>query len=315
MHKDMLIDKLIARIDELSSPICVGLDPRLDQIPRRIKDEEFMRRGKTPDAVSRIFYRFNKAIIDSVYDIVPAVKPQIAMYEQLGTSGLDCYIKTVAYAKSKGLLVIGDVKRGDIGPTAAAYSHGHIGRVEIEEASHKIFDEDFITINPYLGGDSIDPFLTDCKKHGKGIFVLVKTSNKGSADIQDLMIYREPNGKIPLYYHVGNLVSIWGEGLIGSQGFSSVCAVVGATHPEEGKVLRENMPHTFFLVPGYGAQGGSGKDLTGMFNKNRQGIIVNNSRGVTGAYLSEQYKNYGESGFAQAARAAVLDMRRDINEA
>lgn len=304
----MLIDRLIDKITELSSPIVVGLDPRLSQIPSKLKEEAFLRRGKTPEAVARIFYRFNRAIIDHIYDLIPAVKPQIALYEQLGAPGIDCYIKTVEYAKSKGLIAIGDIKRGDIASTAEAYSHGHIGKVDIENTSHKIFDEDFITVSPYLGHDSVEPYLADCKDYGKGIFVLVKTSNKGSADIQDIIT----KDGLPLYRHVGQLVSSWGEGLIGKHGFSSVGAVVGATHPEEGRELRESMPHTFFLVPGYGAQGGTAKDLVGLYNKDRLGIIVNSSRGITGAFQMEQYKSYGEAGFAQAARAAVMDMKRDL---
>lgn len=327
----MLIDRLIEKIIELNSPIVVGLDPRLSQIPNKIKDDAFLRRGKTPEAVARIFYRFNRTIIDHIYDLIPAVKPQIALYEQLGTPGIDCYIKTVAYAKSKGLIVIGDVKRGDIASTAEAYSHGHIGRIEIEDTAHKVFDEDFITVNPYMGSDSVEPYLSDCKEYGKGIFALVKTSNKGSKDIQDLWVAggmvggtggsgagsmsdsaRGMSGGMPLYQHVGELVSTWGKNLIGKHGFSSVGAVVGATHPEEGQILREAMPHTFFLVPGYGAQGGSAKDMKGMLNKDKLGIIVNSSRGITGAYQMDMYKSYGESGFAQAARAAVLDMKRDI---
>ena len=304
----MLIDRLIDRIIELGSPIVVGLDPRLSQIPAKIKEDVFLRRGKTPEAAAKIFYRFNKAIIDHIYDIVPAVKPQIALYEQFGTPGLECYINTIAYAKSKGLFVIGDIKRGDIASTAEAYSHGHIGRVEVEETQHRVFAEDLITVNPYLGSDSVEPYLSDCKEYDKGIFVLVKTSNKGSRDIQDVKM---ADG-LPLYRHVGNLVSDWGKGSAGMHGFSSVGAVVGATHPEEGAALREAMPHTFFLVPGYGAQGGTAKDLAGLYNKKRLGIIVNNSRGITAAFQNERYKTYGESNFAKAAREAVLDMKRDL---
>ena len=309
----MLMDRLITQIIELQSPIVVGLDPRLSQIPGVIKDEIFSNQGKTPAAVADIFYRFNQAIIDHIYDLVPAVKPQIALYEQLGIPGIDCYLKTIEYAKSKGLLVIGDVKRGDIASTAEAYSHGHIGMVDIEGTSHKIFDEDFITVNPYMGHDSVEPYLADCEHYGKGIFVLVKTSNPGSADIQDMLVTGKGSAQaFPIYHHVGNLVSEWGKGLVGEHGFSAVGAVVGATHPEEGRVLRERMPHTFFLVPGYGAQGGTAKDLQGMFNKDRLGIIVNSSRGITGAFQLAAYKSYGETNFAEAARAAVIDMRKDL---
>ena len=310
----MLIDKLVARIIELKSPIVVGLDPRLSQIPDHIKEEVFLSHGKIPEAAATIIYRFNQEIIDNICDLVPAVKPQIALYEQFGVPGINCYINTVEYAKAKGLLVIGDIKRGDIASTAEAYSHGHIGKVDIAGTSHNIFDEDFITVNPYMGHDSVEPYLADCKNYGKGIFVLVKTSNPGSADIQDILIAdcKSSKGGLPIYRHVGNLVRGWGRDLIGEYGFSAVGAVVGATHPEEGRVLRENMPHTFFLVPGYGVQGGTAKDLQGMFNKDRLGIIVNSSRGITGAFQAEQYKNFGEVNFAQAARAAVLDMRKDL---
>ena len=308
----MIIDRLIDRIIELDSPIVVGLDPRLSQVPRRLKEEVFLRRGKTPEAVARIFYRFNRAIIDQIYDIVPAVKPQIALYEQLGVAGIDCYIRTIAYAKSKGMIVIGDVKRGDIVSIAEAYSHGHLGRLEIENTKHKIFDEDFITVNPYMGQDSISPYLEDCREYNRGIFALVKTSNPGSADIQDIITTDSEGFNQPLHRRVGELVSEWGKGLIGKYGFSSVGAVVGATHPEEGEILRDNMPHTFFLVPGYGAQGGKAKDLRRMFNKDGLGIIVNSSRGITGAFQMDTYEIYGEAGFAQAARAAALDMKRDL---
>ena len=310
----MLMDKLIRRIIELQSPIVVGLDPRLSQIPGHIKEEIFSSQGKTPEAAAAIIYRFNQAIINHIYDLVPAVKPQIALYEQFGVPGINCYINTVEYAKSKGLLVIGDIKRGDIASTAEAYSHGHIGKVDVEGTSHDIFREDFITVSPYMGHDSVEPYLADCSNYGKGIFVLVKTSNPGSADIQDIVIVGGETSQegLPIYLRVGKLVSEWGRNLIGEYGFSSIGAVVGATHPEEGKVLRENMPHTFFLVPGYGAQGGTAKDLQGMFNKDRLGIIVNSSRGITGAFQSETYKDFGEDNFAQAARAAVLDMRKDL---
>ncbi|MCL2420393.1 MAG: orotidine-5'-phosphate decarboxylase [Defluviitaleaceae bacterium] len=308
-----MMDRLVSRIIELQSPIVVGLDPRLSQVPGFIKEAVFADKGKTPAAVADIFYRFNKEIIDHIYDLVPAVKPQIALYEQLGIPGIDCYLKTIEYAKSKGLLVIGDVKRGDIASTAEAYSHGHIGMVDIEGTSHTIFNEDFITVNPYMGHDSVEPYLADCKNYGKGIFVLVKTSNPGSRDIQDMLVTDKKTAEaFPIYHHVGKLVSEWGNQLIGKHGFSAVGAVVGATHPEEGKVLRENMPHTFFLVPGYGAQGGTAKDLQGMFNKDRLGIIVNSSRGITGAFQMGAYSSYGEANFAEASRAAVLDMKKDL---
>ena len=303
----MLIDRLIAKITNLNAPIVVGLDPRLGQIPGHIKEAVYAARGKTPEAAAEIIFTFNQAIIDAVHDIVPAVKPQIAMYEQFGPAGLCCYFRTVEYAKSKGLIVIGDIKRGDIASTAEAYSSAHIGMAEIEGEFAAISQTDFITVNPYMGYDSVEPYLSDCQKYDRGLFILVKTSNPSSRDIQDM---QAADGR-PVYMHVGELVSEWGAGFIGKSGFSSIGAVVGATHPAEGKALREMLPHTFFLVPGYGAQGGKAADLTGMLNKDGLGIIVNNSRGITGAYQSEKYKT-GEKDFAKAARAAALDMKADL---
>ena len=303
----MLIDRLITKITNLGAPIVVGLDPRLSQIPGHLKEAVFAVKGKTPEAAAEIIFTFNQAIIDNIFDIVPAVKPQIAMYEQFGPAGLACYFKTVAYAKSKGLIVIGDIKRGDIASTAEAYSSAHIGLADIEGEEVAISQTDFITVNPYMGYDSIEPYLSDCQKYDKGLFVLVKTSNPSSKQIQDL---QAADGQ-PVYAHVGELVSEWGGGFIGRSGFSNIGAVVGATHPAEGKALREMLPHTFFLVPGYGAQGGKAADLAGMLNKDGLGIIVNNSRGITGAYQSEKYKT-NETEFAQAARAAALDMKDDL---
>jgi len=304
----MIIDKLISKIQEMQSPIVVGLDPRLSQIPDHIKEPIYAEKGKTPGAAASAIFSFNIAIINSIYDIVPAIKPQIAMYEQFGPEGIACYKETVAYAKSKGLIVIGDIKRGDIASTAEAYSDAHIGKTDVDGEETPIFDTDFITVNPYLGFDSIDPYLTDCEIYNKGLFVLVKTSNESSSQIQNLQI---ADGR-PVYAHVGELVDHWGRGLIGKHGFSSIGAVVGATHPAEGQELRELLPRTFFLVPGYGAQGGKAADLCGMLNKDGLGIIVNNSRGITGAYQSQKYKSNDED-FAEAARAAALDMKADLD--
>jgi len=303
----MIIDKLISKIKELEAPIVVGLDPRLGQIPGHHTGPLFEEKGKTPEAAAMAIFLFNKAIIDSVWDIVPAVKPQIAMYEQFGPAGLACYFQTVAYAKSRGLIVIGDIKRGDIASTAEAYSDGHLGQTDIAGESTAISQTDFITVNPYMGYDSIEPYLSDCEKYDRGLFILVKTSNPSSADIQDL---QTADGR-PLYVHVGQLVDKWGRGLIGESGFSSIGAVVGATHPNQGKQLRDMLPNTFFLVPGYGAQGGKAADLSGMLNKDGLGIIVNNSRGITGAYQSEKYKA-PDTDFAMAAREAALDMKADL---
>lgn len=303
-----MIDLLIEKIEKTENPTVVGLDPRLEYIPVHLKKEAFDLYGKTPKAVSRAFFEFNKAIIDVVWDIVPAVKPQIAMYEQYGVEGIQAYIDTINYAKSKKLIVIGDIKRSDITSTAESYSHGHIGRVSIEDKEYTIFNQDFITLNPYLGYDSIEPYIKDCKKYNRGLFILVKTSNPNSGQIQDLDI-----GGEKIYERVGKLVSEWGQDLIGERGYSSICAVVGATHPEQGAKLRGLMPHTFFLVPGYGAQGASALDLKGCFDKNGLGAIVNSSRGIIAAYKSEKYKNsFSEKEFAFAARKASLDMKADI---
>lgn len=306
----MMIDKLITKIKQMQNPTVVGLDPRLDYIPEFIKREAFSACGETPEGVAHAFYEFNKQIIDVIYDIVPAVKPQIAMYEQFGTAGLACYIKTVRYAKSKGLIVIGDAKRSDIASTAESYSDGHIGRVKIGGAEFEPIGADFLTVNPYLGSDSVEPFLKNCKAYEKGIFVLVKTSNAGSGDIQDIIA-----GDRPIYEHVGALTAKWGEGLIGEYGFSEVCAVVGATFPEQAKRLRELMPHTFFLVPGYGAQGGTAADVAVCFNKDGIGAIVNSSRGIIAAYQKKPKDgSFDERDFAKAAREAALAMKNDINK-
>ena len=301
----MLIDRLIERIKTLNAPIVVGLDPRLSEIPSHIKEPAFAKHGKTPEAAAEIIYTFNQGIIDSICDIVPAVKPQIAMYEQFGPAGLSCYFKTVAYAKSKGLIVIGDIKRSDIASTAEAYSSAHIGVADIEGQPWANPQADFITVNPYMGYDSIEPYLSDCQKHDKGLFVLVKTSNPSSSQLQDM---KSADGR-PVYMHVGELVSQWGGGFIGKSGFSSIGAVVGATHPAVVAKLRVTMPRTFFLVPGYGAQGGSAADITAAFDKNRLGAIVNNSRGIIAAYKNPKYSGMG---FAEAARAAALDMKADL---
>lgn len=305
-----MIDILIKKIEELQNPTVVGLDPRLNLIPSYIKKEAYEIHGKTPKAAAKAFLEFNKGIIDGVYDLVPAVKPQIAMYEQYGAEGIQAYIDTVEYAKEKGLVVIGDIKRSDITSTAEAYADGHIGRVEIEEESYVIYKEDAITLNPYLGYDSIEPYLGHCKSYNKGLFILVKTSNPNSGEIQDLDI-----GGEKLYERIGKMVHRWGEAFIGEKGYSSIGAVVGATHPQQAEKLRSIMPTTCFLVPGYGAQGATAEDLKGYFNKDGLGAIINSSRGIIAAYSKEPYKSmYKEEEFALAARAAVVDMKKDLQK-
>ena len=306
-----MIDRLIDRIKTLSAPIVVGLDPTLDMIPERIKQNcraRFDDREKSLKAVSSALFEFNREIIDSVYDLVPAVKPQIAMYERYGIDGLCAYINTAEYAQSKGLLVIGDIKRGDIASTAAAYA-SHIGGTEAFGETFFLWPQDAVTLNPYLGRDSIKPFLDVCEKQDKGIFLLVKTSNPGSADLQDLQL----QSGLTVYEHIADLVSAWGAGLIGKYGYSKAGAVVGATFPEQGRELRKRMPHTFFLVPGYGAQGGSGKDLRGFFDNSGIGCIVNSSRGITAAWKND--KRFGENNTGDAAREAVIAMKKDLQEA
>lgn len=305
----MIIDKLIDKIQQTGNPTVVGLDPRLNYIPEYITAKNYEKYGYTPKAVAKSMYKFNKKIIDEIFDIVPAVKPQIAMYERYGIEGLKAYAKTCEYAASKGLIVIGDIKRSDIASTAEAYSDGHIGQVTIGENQFQGFKQDYITINAYLGSDGVVPFLEDCKKYEKGIFVLAKTSNPNSGEIQDLLV-----DGVPVYEKMGVLIEKWGSELIGQHGFSSVGAVVGATHPEQAKRLRQVMPHTFFLVPGYGAQGGKAEDLAVCFNENGIGAIVNSSRGIIAAHMKDEYKTCfaDERKFALAARQACIDMKNDL---
>ena len=304
-----MIDQLIKKIKETGNPTVVGLDPTLVMIPNYLKKEMFEKYGKTPKAVAEMFVEFNRLIIDATYDLIPAVKPQIAMYEKFGLDGLDAYIRTCEYARSKGLVVIGDIKRGDIGSTAEAYA-GHIDGCDIEGEHFDLWKEDYITINPYLGVDGIEPFLKVLRKDEKGIFVLVRTSNPSSGELQDKMME-----DTYMYNQVADLVSKWGEDTIGEYGYSKVGAVVGATHPIQGVELRKRMPHTFFLVPGYGAQGGKGADLKGFFDENGVVCIVNSSRGIIAAYKQEQYAKFGAENFGDASRAAVEDMIADIRGA
>ncbi|MGI6751482.1 MAG: orotidine-5'-phosphate decarboxylase [Anaerovoracaceae bacterium] len=304
-----MVDKLIDRIKELKNPTVIGLDPTYEMIPDFLKEAALNCYGKTPKAVARMFLDFNMAIIDRIFDIIPAVKPQIAMYERYGIDGLTAYVETIQYAKSKGLIVIGDIKRGDIASTAEAYA-AHIGGITIEGEFFDPWKEDFVTLNPYLGTDSMVPFLKYCKEREKGIFVLIKTSNPSSGELQDRLI----DGK-PLYWRTAELVDEWGASVMGARGYSRVGAVVGATHKEQGEALRKHFPHIFFLVPGYGAQGGTGSDLRGYFDENGVGIIVNSSRGLIAAYQKD--KEFGDVRtvgieFAEATRKAAIQMRMDL---
>lgn len=304
-----MINKLISNIKKTNAPIVVGLDPMLNYIPEHIKEKAFAEHGETLEGAAEAIWQYNKGIVDATCDLIPAVKPQIAMYEQFGILGMIAYKKTVDYCKSKDLVVIGDIKRGDIGSTSAAYAVGHLGQVQVGSKKYAGFDEDFATVNPYLGSDGVRPFMDVCKEEKKGIFVLVKTSNPSSGEFQDRMI----DGR-PLYELVGEKVAQWGDELMGD-GYSYVGAVVGATYPEMGKVLRRIMPKTFILVPGYGAQGGKGADLVHFFNEDGLGAIVNSSRGIIAAYKQEKYKEFGELNYADASRQAVKDMIADISGA
>lgn len=306
-----MIRELIVKIQKTNAPIVVGLDPMLKYVPEFLKEKAFKEQGETLEGAAAAILEYNKGLIDGICDLVPCVKPQIAMYEQFGIPGLKAYYDTVQYAKQKGLLVIGDVKRGDIGSTSEAYAVGHLGKVNVGSKTYAGFDEDFATVNPYLGSDGINPFIKVCKENNKGIFVLVKTSNPSSGEFQDRVL--EGTGKT-LYELVGEQVAKWGEECMDGD-YSDVGAVVGATYPEMGKLLRKVMPKTYILVPGYGAQGGKGADLVHFFNEDGLGAIVNSSRGIIAAYQKEEYSRFGEQGYAQAAREAVLDMKKDIEEA
>lgn len=304
-----MINKLIAKIQKTKAPIVVGLDPMLSYIPEHIQKKAFEEYGETLEGAAEAIWQFNKEIVDKTYDLIPAVKPQIAMYEQFGIEGLKAYKKTIDYCKSKDLVVIGDIKRGDIGSTSAAYAVGHLGKIQVGSKCYEPFDEDFATVNPYLGSDGVKPFIEVCQEEGKGIFVLVKTSNPSSGEFQDQLV----DGR-PLYELVGEKVAQWGEEHMGDT-YSYVGAVVGATYPEMGAVLRKLMPKTFILVPGYGAQGGQGKDLVNFFNEDGLGAIVNSSRGIIAAYKQEKYASFGPENFGDASRAAVEDMAADIRQA
>lgn len=303
-----MINKLVDKIKKTNAPIVVGLDPMLSYVPEHIQKAAFAEFGETPAGAAEAIWQYNKAIVDATYDLIPAVKPQIAMYEQFGIEGVKAFQKTVDYCHEKDLVVIGDVKRGDIGSTSAAYATGHLGKVQIGNKSYSAFNEDFATVNPYLGTDGIKPFVDVCKEEKKGIFILVKTSNPSSGEFQDRLI----DGR-PLYEIVGEKVAEWGADCMGDS-YSYVGAVVGATYPEQGKILRKIMPKSFILVPGYGAQGGQGKDLVHFFNEDGLGAIINSSRGIIAAYKQDKYKEQGitPENFADASRLAVQDMIADI---
>ena len=305
-----MINKLVEKIKKTKAPIVVGLDPMLSYIPQHVQEKAFAEYGETLEGAAEAIWQFNKEIVDKTYDLIPAVKPQIAMYEQFGVPGIAAFKKTVDYCKSKDLVVIGDIKRGDIGSTSAAYAVGHLGKVKVGSKEYVPFDEDFATVNPYLGSDGVNPFADVCKEQKKGLFILVKTSNPSSGELQDRLI----DGK-PVYEIMGEMCENWGSRQIGAYGYSAVGAVVGATYPEQLAELRKKLPHTLFLVPGYGAQGGQGKDLVHFFNEDGLGAIVNSSRGIIAAYKQEAYAKFGPENFGDASRAAVEAMVADISGA
>lgn len=312
MHKNFA-DNLIEAIKQKGNPICVGLDPRLDKIPRHIIDKALMEHEKSPTAAAAdAIIEFNKGIIDAVEDIVPVVKPQIAFYEIFGAEGVRAYEETLKYAKKKGLLTIADAKRNDIGTTAEAYAQAFLSEISMfedeDEVVMPIFDADSITINPYLGWDGVKPFMEEAVKYSKGVFVLVKTSNPSSGDLQDLVM-QDGNS---IYEIVGHLVDSWGANDIGQNGYSFLGAVVGATYPKQAEKLRMIMPNTFFLVPGYGAQGGTVDDLKPCFNADGLGAIINNSRGINFAY--ETLPGFDAKNYAEAARVATMNMKKDLEK-
>ena len=310
-----MINILTEKIKKLEAPIVVGLDPTMKFVPDHIKKKAFSEYGETLKGAAEAIWLFNKGIVDAVYDLVPAVKPQIAMYEQFGVEGMHAFQKTVSYCKEKGLVVIGDIKRGDIGSTSDAYAVGHLGQVQVGDNMCRSFDEDFATVNPYLGSDGVKPFMEVCRKEKKGLFSLVKTSNPSSGEFQDRLVLPEgctdASVARPLYEIVGEKVAEWAADHMGET-YSYIGAVVGANYPEMGKILRRIMPKSYILVPGYGAQGGKGKDLKHFFNEDGLGAIINSSRGIIAAYQQEAYAKYGAENYADASRAAVLDMKEDI---
>lgn len=294
----MITDQLIEKIVDMQNPTCVGLDTLFDYLP------DDMKAGvKDFDGAAERIVDFNKKIVDTVRDIVPSVKVQIAYYEMYGVAGMKAYEETLKYAAEKDLVVIADAKRNDIGSTASCYAKTFLGKTQVNENAFRPFPADYVTVNGYLGTDGIAPFVEQCEKNDKGIFVLVKTSNPSSGELQNLLL---ESGK-PVYEYMGDLVEKWGGSTVGKYGYSAVGAVVGATHPTEAARLRKTMPHTFFLVPGYGAQGGNAEMLKSCFKEDGLGGVVNNSRGVLCAYK----KNGGT--YYEAARNACVAMQKDLS--
>ena len=300
------IDLLIEKIKQTENPTVMGLDPRYEILPKCVTEKY----PKTLEGVAQAIVEYNKSLIDSTYDIIPAIKPQIAFYEMYGIPGMEAFKETCSYAKEKGMMVIADIKRGDIGSTAQGYSNAYLGKTKIGDIEESIYDIDFVTVNPYMGTDCVKPFIEDCKKYNKGLFILVKTSNPSSGELQDLKL---ENGD-EVYTRVAKLVENWGEELRGENNYSSIAAVVGATYPEQLKQIREIAPHTYFLIPGYGAQGGKAEDIALGFDNNGLGGIVNASRSLMCAYKTDKWKDkFEEINYAQATRAEALRMKEELN--
>ena len=300
-----IIDQLIEKIKIMKNPTVIGLDPRYEMLPKCVKDKY----PKTLEGVGQAIIEYNKALIDAIYDIISAIKPQIAFYEMYGIPGMQAFKVTCEYAKQKGMFVIADIKRGDIGSTAQGYSNAYLGKTKIEENEQSLYDIDFVTVNPYMGTDCVKPFIDDCKKYNKGLFILVKTSNPSSGELQDVKL---ENGE-EVYTRVAKYVEKWGEELRGEYNYSSISAVVGATYPEQLKQLRQIAPHTYFLIPGYGAQGGKAEDIALGFDENGLGGIVNASRSLMCAYKSEMWKDkFEEKDYAKATRAEAIRMKEEL---
>ena len=302
----MSLDRLIKGIKAMNNPTVAGLDPKLDYIPEYIRQSAYEKYGKTLEGAAEALFEFNKGLIDALCDIVPAVKPQAAYYEMYGWQGVRALERTIAYAKSKGMFVITDAKRNDIGTTMEAYAKAHLGDTDVEGESFEAFGGDALTVNGYLGTDGVKPVINVCKEKDKGMFILVKTSNPSSGELQD----RKLDDELTIYRTMGNMCEKWGEELMGEYGYSGVGAVVGATYPEQLGELRKALPHTFFLVPGYGAQGGGAKDVVPAFDENGIGAVINSSRGIMCAWKKEE--GLDPKDYAQAARREAIRMRDEI---
>ena len=300
-----IIDQLIDKIKIMQNPTVIGLDPRYEMLPKCVKEKYL----ETLEGVGQAIIEYNKALIDEICDVIPAIKPQIAFYEMYGIPGIQAFKETCEYAKQKGMFVIADIKRGDIGSTAQGYSNAYLGKTKIGENEQSLYDIDFVTVNPYMGTDCVKPFIEDCKKYNKGLFILVKTSNPSSGELQDVKL---ESGE-EVYTRVAKYVENWGEELRGEYNYSSISAVVGATYPEQLKQLRKVAPHTYFLIPGYGAQGGKAEDIALGFDENGLGGIVNASRSLMCAYKSDIWKNkFEEKYYAKATRAEALRMKEEL---